>query len=129
MQEYKVTVNDEGTTRWYNLEGNLHREDGPAIERSDGHKSWWINDRLHREDGPAIEWDDGTKSWWVNGKRHREDGPSVERSDGSKAWYLDGVKYTEEEWKRKVGKHTITIDGKTVEISTESYENLRKLFD
>jgi len=41
--------------------GNLHREDGPAIEWADGSKEWWINEKLHREDGPAIEWADGTK--------------------------------------------------------------------
>jgi len=106
MQEYKVEVYDNGEFRWYNQEGQLHREDGPAVEHSDG-----------------------TKKWWVNGKLHREDGPAVEHSDGYKAWYLDFVEYTEEEWKKKVGKHTITIDGKTVEVSAESYENLRKLFD
>jgi hypothetical protein len=28
--------------------------------------------KLHREDGPAAEYGDGTKEWWINGKRHRE---------------------------------------------------------
>ena len=37
------------------LNGKLHREDGPAIEDSDGDKYWYLNDKLHREDGPAIE--------------------------------------------------------------------------
>lgn len=23
----------------------LHREDGPAVERSDGHKEWWVNNK------------------------------------------------------------------------------------
>jgi len=32
---------------------------------------------LHREDGPAIEHSDGCKWWYLNGKRHREDGPAV----------------------------------------------------
>jgi len=105
MQEYKVTVENDGTTRWFNLEG-----------------------QLHREDGAAVEWEDGYKAWYKNGELHREDGPAVERSDGSKVWWLNDVRYTEEEWKRKVGKHTITLDGKTVEVSTESYENLKKLF-
>ena len=27
-----------------------------------------MNGELHREDGPAIEWSDGTKVWWVNGE-------------------------------------------------------------
>ncbi len=31
---------------------------------------------LHREDGPAIEYTSGTKMWYQNGKLHREDGPN-----------------------------------------------------
>jgi len=30
--------------------------------------------QLHREDGPAIEWADGVKEWYWAGQRHREDG-------------------------------------------------------
>ena len=100
MITYKVTVDDEGIKRWY-LNGNLHREDGPAIEWAGG-KRWYLNDRLHREDGPAIEWVSGTKSWWINGKRHREDGPAVECANGYKSWFLNDEELTEEEWKKKV---------------------------
>jgi hypothetical protein len=57
-----------GTKVWY-LNDKLHREDGPAVERSDGDKEWWLNDKLHREDGPAITRSDGTKQWWLNGSR------------------------------------------------------------
>jgi hypothetical protein len=32
-----------GTKRWYK-EGNLHREDGPAIEWADGAKAWFLED-------------------------------------------------------------------------------------
>jgi hypothetical protein len=28
---------------------------------------WRLNGQRHREDGPAIEWADGTKSWYLNG--------------------------------------------------------------
>ena len=44
----------------------LHREDGPAIEYSDGSKEWLINGNHHREDGPAIEWYDGDVEWCLN---------------------------------------------------------------
>jgi hypothetical protein len=44
----------------------IHRLDGPAVERSDGTKEWWYNNKLHRLDGPAIEWAQGNKSWYVN---------------------------------------------------------------
>jgi hypothetical protein len=33
---------------------------------SDGTKYWWLNGQLHRTDGPAIEDASGTKEWWLN---------------------------------------------------------------
>jgi hypothetical protein len=51
MKTYKVTVDEYGTIRWYNEDGQLHREDGPALECADGDKSWWINgQRLTEEE-------------------------------------------------------------------------------
>ena len=57
-----------GIKRYYNAEGKLHREDGPAIECVNGDKYWWINNELHREDGPAIEYAEGNKYWYLNNK-------------------------------------------------------------
>jgi len=51
------------------MNGIRHRKDGPAIEKANGHKEWYINDELHRDDGPAVEWSDGTKEWYKNGKQ------------------------------------------------------------
>jgi len=45
----------------------LHREDGPAVEHTDGAKSWWLNGKLHRMDGPAQYAFSGYNSWWING--------------------------------------------------------------
>jgi hypothetical protein len=42
MKEYKVVVTGD-FTEWYNLEGQLHREDGPAIEHINGDKYYYIN--------------------------------------------------------------------------------------
>jgi len=67
-------------------------------EFADGSKYWYLNGELHREDGPAIENADGYKEWWVNGLRHREDGPAIEYADGTKFWYLNDKEYTEEEY-------------------------------
>jgi uncharacterized protein YlzI (FlbEa/FlbD family) len=39
------------------------------IEESDGYKEWYQNGFLHRLDGPAIEYSNGTKSYFINGKR------------------------------------------------------------
>ena len=35
---------------------------------SNGNKSWYFNGELHREDGPAIEYSDGYKEWYLNGE-------------------------------------------------------------
>ena len=59
---------------------------------------WYLNGKRHREDGPAIEWSDGDKEWYLNGKRHREDGPAIESSNGDKEWYLNGEELSEEEF-------------------------------
>ena len=85
----------DGSKHWY-LNGKWHREDGPAVELADGSKYWWLNGKRHREDGPAIELADGSKHWYSNGKLHREDGPAIEWSDGSKSWYLNGQRHRED---------------------------------
>ena len=63
-----------------------------------GTKEWWLNGKLHREDGPAVEGSDGSKFWYLDGKLHREDGPAVEYASGSKWWYLNEIEYSEEEY-------------------------------
>ena len=91
----------------------------------DGSKEWWLNGNRHREDGPAIERADGTKSWWLNGNRHREDGPAIEWADGDKEWYLNGIEYSESDWKKEVAKlnaNKISCDGRIVEIDGKKYK-------
>jgi hypothetical protein len=65
---------------------------------ANGTKYWYLNGELHREDGPAIEHPDGSKHWCLNGKLHREDGPAFESVTGTKEWYLDGIQYSEKEY-------------------------------
>ncbi len=96
----------------YIKNGKRHREDGPAVERPDGTKSWWVNGKRHREDGPAVEWANGDKLWYTHGKRHREDGPAIEYADGTKKWYLNGEECTKEEFDKKVMGEKV-IDEKT----------------
>jgi hypothetical protein len=71
MIEYTVEVYLDGGKEWF-LNGERHREDGPAIEHSNGYKAWYLNDNLHREDGPAIECPDGSKYWYLNGEELTE---------------------------------------------------------
>ena len=43
-----------------------------------GNKIWYLDGQYHREDGPAVEMVDGTNKWFLDGKLHREDGPAIE---------------------------------------------------
>ena len=54
------------------------------------YKHWRKDGKLHREDGPAIEGSDGSKQWYKDGLRHREDGPALEFTDASTVWYFNG---------------------------------------
>jgi len=143
MQTYKVTVDEDKTVRWYNDKDEYHRLDGPAIERADDYKSWWIDGKLHRLDGPAVEdaygykawfvdgkrhrldgpaveYADGYKEWWVNGKLHRTDGPATEWADGSKSWWVDDKKMTETEFNEYI-KPKPSCEGKVVEVDGVKY--------
>ena len=75
MKEQFIHINEYGTKRHYSdREMKIrHREDGPAVEYTNGHKSWYIDGKLHREDGPAVECVDGSKVWYINGKRLTEE--------------------------------------------------------
>jgi len=57
---------------WRNDNGQIHREDGPAVECSDGYKSWYNNGHLHRLDGPAIEGPDGTRKFYKDDIRYTD---------------------------------------------------------
>ena len=120
MKEYTVKVYENGSKAWF-LNGQYHRQDGPAIEWVDGAKVWFLNGQYHREDGPAIECADGSKSWYFNDKLHRGDGPACEWADGTKEWYLNGISLTEKEFNEKTRKFC-KIDDKVVEIDGKKYK-------
>ena len=86
IKKYFVVVDNFGTTRWY--------KDAKCKI-------------LHRENGPAVDCTYGHKEWWQNGQRHRIDGPAIERGQrGSKAWYINDVRLTEDEFNQAV-KHYV----------------------
>ena len=96
------------TEYWFT--GQLHREDGPAVECDNGHKEWRFYGKLHREDGPAIEYFNGSKEWYINGQLHREDGPAVVMLNGGKEWWINGSKLTEEEFSKATNANGINPD-------------------
>ena len=120
MKTYIVKVDDYGTKRWY-LDDKLHREDGPAVEYTDG-RTWYLNGKLHRVDGPAMEYYNGSKYWFLNDKFHRTDGPAIDLTSGTKYWFLNGVEYTEADWFKQTQKVKATCVGKVVEIDGVKYK-------
>jgi antitoxin component YwqK of YwqJK toxin-antitoxin module len=116
MIEVKNKYYDNGNI-WierYYLNGELHRENGPALIHYDenGNKyrqAYYISGNPHREDyiryyenGNIID-----KSYYLNGKRHREDGPAFIRyhENGNvlyEHYYLNGKVLTKEKWYSKL---------------------------
>ena len=107
-------ITRSGNTYWYK-HGQLHREDGPAIESNNGEKKYWIEGvQLTEEEfeeeqlGPILEQPQidefGTEIWRnKDGKLHRDDDlPAMTYENGNKYWYkndklhrLNGPAYEE----------------------------------
>ena len=86
----KPTTEPDGTVRWLNAFGKLHRTDGPAVIQSDGSQEWWQHGARHRVDGPAVTLADGRQYWLQFGQHHRVDGPAVIHPEGHEVWRQRG---------------------------------------
>ena len=102
--KYHIKVTKGGTHCYYNNTGELHRDNGPAVEWADGDKCWYQNGLRHRTDGPASVSPGGYKTWYQNGQRHRTDGPAIEYPTGHKRWFINGVEMSESEFNQRVKK-------------------------
>ena len=100
MEKYIVEVH-ENITYWHSESGQLHRLGGkPAIERTDGSKTYYENDQLHRLGGL----------------------PAVECADGSKEYYENDIQLTEAEAEAKRNPKADPCDGKLVTIEGKQYK-------
>lgn len=102
--------------------GLLHREDGPAfVVRVDGStetEAWYLNGQLHRQDNPAITryFPNGmprAEEWYLEGEKHREDDPAeitydeIAASEGQRVvedevWWTHGQMDDLVEWVAEV---------------------------
>jgi hypothetical protein len=88
--KHGLITDANGNKFWY-VNGQRHREDGPACEYTDGTTSWYLHGKSHRIGGPAVEWRGGAKTWYVHGVLHRLDGPAMENHIGNKCrWFYKG---------------------------------------
>jgi len=104
-------VNINTGEQWF-LNGELHREDGPAVIYPTD-REWFLHGKRHRIGGPAVISDDGLYIWYYNGQKHREDGPAIisyvsriyrtnpeEDPNAIRRWFLNGIEYPDEKsWK------------------------------
>jgi len=67
-----LEIRESGDRYWFNSNGELHREDGPAIEYHNGGKEYYENGWLHRIGRPAIEFTKGIRFWYLRGKQYSE---------------------------------------------------------
>lgn len=100
MLKKEMMRNGMKEINFFDEEGRLHREDGPAVTIENGIKMWFIHGVLHREDGPAIEaihLDDGYNAWYLNGKvsRNEAEGPALEYKNGRKMYCKDNMLHRE----------------------------------
>ena len=68
-KEYKHSLQGD---IYYELNGQRHREDGPAIIIQDIVEMWYVKGKCHRLNGPAIEWADGTEEFYINGDKYED---------------------------------------------------------
>ena len=95
-----------------------------------GRKYWFLNGQLHREYGPAVEQTDGYKAWFKHGDLHREDGPAIEHPNGSKYWFLNGKHLTKREWEKWMGKTLVyfsLLENMPENYSFNKIENLENI--
>lgn len=64
----KETDDGHGNLVRYDENYKLHSLFSPAVVGKDGSTYWHNHGEFHREDGPAIEKPGGEKSWYLNGK-------------------------------------------------------------
>ena len=43
------------------------------MERINGDKEWWKDGQCHRLNGPAVEKSNGEKCWYIEGKKYTEE--------------------------------------------------------
>ena len=74
MSSTKYYYKDGTTSTTLDVSKPLHREDGPAIEYTDGTRNWIVDNKLHRIDGPAIVYANGDKQWFVDNNHYLQEG-------------------------------------------------------
>jgi hypothetical protein len=84
---------------WSSLLRKVWRSKAEGVEvrtETDGTRLWYRHGLLHREDGPAVERPNGQKEYWLGGYRWEEDGYLRTRPEYKKAEAAFFRRYEEE---------------------------------
>ena len=91
-EEEFLAIEEFYSKEWW-LNGERHRENGPAKVWSSGDQAWYRNGKFHRDGGPAIIWSNGYQEWYKNGLLHREDGPAIIRYEIESYYFFQGSNF------------------------------------
>ena len=102
----EITENEVTGQKVYMKNGELHHDDGPAIELPDGTKKWYLEGKEYtkeeydqlsiKKDVFKITYKKDGVYYSKNGLLHRADGPAMVLNYGYKAWYIDGKRHRED---------------------------------
>lgn len=108
-------VHTDGTIT-YQVDGEAHRPDGPAVIYADGSEEWHFRGMIHRFRGPALKYSNGATAWVQYGKLHRDDGPAIINENDLPimvagvfqkkgiSWWWRGDQHTFESWCKMTNK-------------------------
>ncbi len=73
----RCEVDQLGTIRYFNSEGLLHRQHGPA-QMGISHEGWFCDGKLHRVGGPAYTYTEKyggrtVSAWYTHGQHQRSE--------------------------------------------------------
>lgn len=88
----KVVIDSDGTKTYYNDDGQIHREDGPALIYPNGCTEHWINGEYasNYELGAPDVVDEGGVTWWHDRQHHSINRPANDYPNGQKLWLDNG---------------------------------------
>jgi hypothetical protein len=67
-KEYDIQIHRDGSIVW-RLNGNFHRDYGPATKAANGSEFWYKDNFCHRDDGYAMDRRHGESVWALSGVR------------------------------------------------------------
>ena len=95
VNQHAAVTRADGTKIHY-IAGKISRVNGPAIISSNGDRYWVLNNELHRRNGPAVTLANGGSYCYILGLLSCLDDPAVCLPNGDHEWFVNGVRHNYE---------------------------------